>query len=61
MGIRTESSMTGRLVKHALMARAYEPTCVRLLGGGRIAHWAFRYDANVSSCCRACTWDRMVW
>ena len=53
MGIRTESSMTGRLVKHALMARAYEPTCVRLLGGGRIAHWAFRYDANASSCCRA--------
>ena len=37
----------------AFTARAYEPTCVRLFGGGRITHCAFRYDAYAISCWRA--------
>lgn len=42
MGTRIENSMNEMEFKQALIARAYEPTCVRLLGGGRITHCALR-------------------
>ena len=53
MGTRTATSMNGAAPRHAFTARAYEPTCVRLFGGGSTTHCAFRYAANAISCCRA--------
>ena len=42
MGTRIENSMKEIEFRQAFIARAYDPTCVRLLGGGRITHCALR-------------------
>ena len=42
MGTRIENSMKEIEFRQAFIARAYDPICVRLLGGGRITHCALR-------------------